>query len=470
MKKIVRIPVILAGTLIMTLVVVFFWATGPVITTPFFGSEYFRKSLDLTDSLKKHGIAVDDSLQAGFAEVSITPGILFRNEIIPGDQFVRVPLAGYGARKGAPATGVHDSIFVKAAALKAGTQLIVFITADLLIMPPNIADSVIHLLAVKGFRRENLFFSATHTHSSLGGWGHGFVAEQFAGKENKILERWLVLKISEAIIQAVNDLKPTKMASGNFKAGDFTRNRLVGESGVKNDDFSFIYLEQINGKKAVIGSFAAHATTMGDENMEISADYPGYWARKMEDTSVDHALFFAGSMGSQRPVSKGEGFGKPKFMGEALADSLNRYLTAACPTAKMILFPVTTRLPLPEYHIRLSKHRNLSTLLSKKLMSLPENPCLQAIRMGNTVWITTPSDFSGEYAVQIKHQLAAEGIDANVTSFNGSYLGYIIPGKYFYLDKYEPKEMGWFGPYMGDYTMDVIRRITETVIQTRLSQ
>jgi hypothetical protein len=42
-------------------------------------------------------------------------------------------------------------------------------------------------------------------------------------------------------------------------------------------------------------------------------------------------------------------------------------------------------------------------------------------------------------------------------------VGYIIPGKYFYLDKYEPKTMGWFGPYMGDYTMDLIRQLTEIV-------
>jgi hypothetical protein len=88
---------------------------------------------------------------------------------------------------------------------------------------------------------------------------------------------------------------------------------------------------------------------------------------------------------------------------------------------------------------------------------------LQALRIGDMVWVTTPSDFSGEYALQIKNALAVKGFDSNVTSFNGSYLGYIIPGKYFYLDKYEPKTMGWFGPYMGDYTMDLIRQLAEIV-------
>ena len=79
------------------------------------------------------------------------------------------------------------------------------------------------------------------------------------------------------------------------------------------------------------------------------------------------------------------------------------------------------------------------------------------------IWITTPSDFSGEYALQLKRSLRDYGFTANVTSFNGSYVGYIVPGRYFYLDEYEPKVMGWFGPNMGEYTMDMIRQITRTM-------
>lgn len=88
---------------------------------------------------------------------------------------------------------------------------------------------------------------------------------------------------------------------------------------------------------------------------------------------------------------------------------------------------------------------------------------LQAVRIGNMVWISTPADFSGEYAVQIKNELKVKGFDANITSFNGKYLGYIIPGRYFYLDKYEARVMGWFGPNMGDYSFDLIRRLSEIV-------
>lgn len=460
LKKIGKI----VGIIIALLVAVYFIATGPVDETPYFESEYYQNSNLQIDSLKNTAVKVNDSVQAGFSRISITPQLNSAEDNFAEGKFVQLPLSGFGARKGAPATGIHDSIFVKAAALKVGDKLAVFVGADLLIMPPNIIDSAMILLTKQGFLREQLFFSATHTHSSLGAWGVGWVGEQFAGKYNPGLVKWLAQQIANSVTTAVSDLKPATIGTGDFCAADYTRNRLIGEKGTKNDDFSFISLEQNEGKKAVIGSFSAHSTTMGDENMEISADYPGYWERKMESTSVDCALFFAGSVGSQTNRGEGDGFEKPRFIGESLADSLNIYLQKTAMDSRITMSGITMKMPLPYYNIRLTTKTNLATFICQKLNPLPENNYLQAIRLGNMVWITTPSDFSGEYALQIKNALQVKGYKANISSFNGSYLGYIIPGRYFYLDKYEPKGMGWFGPNMGDYTMDLIHQLTEIVM------
>jgi hypothetical protein len=319
-------------------------------------------------------------------------------------------------------------------------------------------------LEEKGFTRNQIYFSATHTHSSLGGWGPGFMGKQFAGEENRNLEKWLVQQISNAILKAVADMQPATISAGDFNAAAYTRNRLIGDLGTTNDDFSYIFVQQNEGKNAVIGSFAAHSTCMGHRNMEISGDYPGYWQRKMENTTVDYALFMAGSMGSQTHVGKGEGFEKPCFIGESLADSTIVHLANTETIDSVLLATATIKLNLPEYHFRISTTRNLSTAISNKLMPQPKNAVLQAIRLGNMVWVTTPCDFSGEYALQLKNRLAVNGFDANVTSFNGSYVGYIIPGRYFYLDEYEPKTMGFFGPSMGDYTFDLINQMTNFLI------
>lgn len=448
---------------LLCLFLIFLLATSSVKRSSYYAEDYYTRTVSRLDSISKVISVYNDSLQAGFARVSITPVLSSSGSDWEKGIFTYVPLAGYGGRKGRPATGIHDSLFIRAVALKAGGKLVILVTADLLIMPPNITDTISLILSKKGITREQLFFSAIHCHSSLGGWGPGFIGKQFAGSPDKGIQKWIVIKTCESVLSAIDDLKPAKVATGCFDAAGYTRNRFIGESGTKNNDFCFISIEQIGAERAIIGSFSAHATALGEDNMEISADYPGYWSRRMESTSADIALFFAGATGSQSLVAEGDGFGKAEWLGEALADSLNSVLKGIPATGKPDFSYVSLKIHLPEYHIRLTKKINLSTFVSKKLMPLPENVYLQAMRIGKMVWITTPGDFSGEYALQLKNALLAEGFIGNVSSFNGSYAGYIVPGKYFYLNEYESGLMGWFGPNMGDYTMEMIRQITRIV-------
>jgi neutral ceramidase len=455
-----RIAIILGSVLILLLFVVFF-STSFVERESYFNDDYYKKTEAVIDSMKP--VLETGSLQAGFAKVSITPTLNSKEDNFEEGKFVEMPLSGYGGREGKPATGIHDSIFLKAAAVKVGSQTAVFVGADLLIMPPNVVDSVTVLLNAKGIRRDQVFYSATHTHSSLGAWGPGKLGEQFSGKENANVERWLTQQIVEVVVSAVADLKPAKISTGNYNIPKYTRNRLIGKTGVKNNDFSYIVLEQAGHKKAIIGSYSAHATSLG-ENMEISADYPGYWQRKMEATSFDYAVFFAGSVGSQSHAGgEGEKFDKPKFIGESLADSLRAPLSKLVFTDTIAFSSISLKMNLPEFHIRLTPEINLATALSEKVLPFKGDIYLQAVRLGNMIWITTPCDFSGEFALQLKNSLAAYGFNANVSSFNGGYVGYIVPGRYFYLDEYEPKSMGWFGPNMGEYTMDMIRQITRVI-------
>lgn len=459
LKKIGKILGFIVAIIIISLAAIYFVTTGPVISTSYFESDYFKKSCAEIDSLKKDFPVAKGKLQAGFSKISITPLLGASADNIEKGEFVKMPLAGFGARKGASATGIHDSIFVKVVALKVENKLAILVGADLLIMPPNIGDSVIVNLKGKGITRNELFFSATHTHSSLGAWGVGFAGKQFAGEENKNLQKWLIQKITLAINNAIADLKSASIGTGEFNAAEYTRNRLIGELGTKNDDFSYLLVTQKGGRKAVIGSFSAHSTCMGDKNMEISGDYPGYWQRKVENSGYDLALFMAGAVGSQTNRGEGKGFDKPRFIGESLADSTIVHLNDSQLMDSVLISSATITLNLPEYHYRITTTRNLATSITKKLMPLAVNPVLQALRIGNMIWVTTPADFSGEFALQFKNTMAAKGFDANITSFNGNYAGYIIPGRYFYIDGYEPKDMGFFGPTMGDYTFDLINQL-----------
>ncbi len=459
MKRVLYIFFAFAGLV----VVVFFLSTGPVAVGPFLESAYFKTTMARVDSLKNSEFSATDSMYAGFSRIGITPGINYPADDVANGRFKVVPLAGFGARKGKPATGVHDSVFVKSVALKVGEKMVVFVGADLLIMPPNVTDSVVAILSAKGISRDQLLFSATHTHSSVGAWGPGFIGEAFGGEANPSIQQWLVNCLVKSVELAIGDLSLARISTGSFDAAGLTRNRFIGELGTKNPDFSYIIVSQIGKRRAVIGTFSAHSTTLGDKNMEFSADYPGYWERKMEVDSMDVALFAAGSVGSQSPSGKGDSFGRSKYIGDSLGIRLLTRLDSVTYQDTATFSAVTLRLAMPEFHLRLTTKINMASWLSNKLMPEPQNVYFQAVRIGKMIWISTPSDFSGELALEIKHRLAAKGFDAVVSSFNGSYVGYIVPSGYFYMDEYESKLMGWFGPTMGDYSMYLIRQLTEIV-------
>jgi neutral ceramidase len=438
-----------------------------VVRTPYVSTGYFSKTVSRLETEKKSGTCLYDSLYAGFARVSITPSLFNKFQVPESGKFNKVPMAGYGQRRGKSATGIHDSLFVKAVALREGTDMIILVSADLLIMPPNITDEVILMLAAEGIQRKQVFFSATHSHSSLGGWAYGLVGKQFAGKENKGIENWLVLKIHTAVMEAIADLKQAEIGNGSFNAGLYTRNRLTGNDGVKNDQFDFIVIKQKRGGRAVIGTFSAHSTVLGEKNLELSCDYPGFWERRIESTTADMALFCGGSMGSQSPVTSVGGFEGAAIIGNSMADSIQSKIKYVKMQEINTFSVLSLKIDLPDYHFRLTQKRNLTTGLSKMLMTYPKNVYLQGIRIGNLVWIFTPGDFSGEYATEIKDTMLQKGFKAMISGYNGSYVGYIIPGKYFYKNHYETKLMGWFGPTMGDYTMDIIYRIISEITRCK---
>ena len=465
--------IIILCIIIATLSVVALSVTRKVGRTSYYDSDYYQKSIHQLDSLRENSVTVKHSLQAGFAKVSITPGLNYPEDNAAEGTFTNVALAGYSSRGGQPATGIHDSIFVRAAAVQVAGRLMIIVSADLLIMPHNLADTVVSMLRRDGIGRDQLMFSATHTHSSIGGWGVGVIGSKMSGAPNEKMVRWLASQIALAVRTAVKDVKSALIGTGNVPAAVYIRNRVLGEAGATNDDFSYIVLEQIGGRRAIIGSFSAHATTINENIMEISGDYPGSWESKMESGFADCAIFCAGGVGSQstRTVG-GENFERVQKYADVLADTVAKCASTIPMRDSVVFSAITMKLNLPDFHIRITKNRSLVPALSNKMVPAPEYPVLQALRLNDMVWISAPGDFSGEIALQSKNYLLAKGFNANVVGFNGSYLGYIVPSKYFFLDRkgggmgrYESRTMGWFGPNMGDYTTDLIRQMSDIVIR-----
>src|SRR6185369_13399469 len=71
-------------------------------------------------------VFTSSALDVGVASCDITPDV----------QTHKVPLAGYGARKGKPSTGVHDPLHAKVLLLRDGKKMIGLVTCDLRSVTP----------------------------------------------------------------------------------------------------------------------------------------------------------------------------------------------------------------------------------------------------------------------------------------------------------------------------------------------
>lgn len=451
----------LGSALGVVFVVAILGTVSPIDDRPFLLQPYHQSTLNRLDNAPSWPSSVSGPARAGFARVELTPQLVSSNPAPASGRFTSIPLAGYGARAGKPATGSLDPLWVKAVALETREHRIVWISIDALIIPREVTEIVIaELVRDPGLSREELYLGATHTHGSLGGWGEGLVAEAFAGPFTPGVRDWMAACIVAATRQALTDLAPVRVGSGSFQAPGQIRNRLVQEAGRTDAEFSLLKFERADGSSAVIGAFGAHATVLGSDNMLFSGDYPGAWARQVEESTGATALFIAGGVGSHSARS---GIGSPtervENLGRQLALDTTQALARIPTSPEVLLTTIGLPVDLPEPNIRLADDFRLRPWLSRRLVPTGSNTFLQAVRINDSIWVSTPCDFSGELALTLKEHACTLGRNLTVTSFNGDYIGYVIPSKYYHLGGYEPQTMSFFGPSLPDYFEELIRRM-----------
>jgi hypothetical protein len=203
---------------------------------------------------------------------------------------------------------------------------------------------------------------------------------------------------------------------------------------------------------------------LSSDVMEFSGDYPGYWQRAVEQATGGMAVFLAGGVGSHGPVAGAKGFAGAERLGAALAERLVARLPQTALNRQAILDVRAVNLVLPELNARISDGVRLRPWVAQRLLGAREECVIQAFRLNDVVWVSTPCDYSGELVLGLKDQLRARGADAVVTSFNGGYVGYVIPTRYYHLSGYEPRTMSFHGPNVADYFDETIRALAAQLL------
>lgn len=443
------------GIFILLLVVFVGVNITTIDKTPYKEMPYYKATMQRLAQLKKQPVpkisAGSDSLKVGWSQADFTPR-------------KPVHLAGYGDRYG-NSVGLQDSLRARAFVFDNARQKAAMVTIDLLIVPPSVLEAVHQRLASIGFSKDNVYFSATHSHNSVGHWGTKIVGRLLAGSyQQKIVDN-----IAQAIVTAIKQANKTKeyakLGYAKLDAKEFVYNRLVRKKGIIDPWLRVLKIQQQSGKTAALFTFAAHSTCFASEQKPISGDYPNHVIRLLQKSpKLDFAAFFAGAMGSHAPVDVpgGNDYKQLDNISKKLSSLILSQLDSITLKAEKQLFMRSVKVDLRAPHVKIAENWRLRPWLFYALYgNYPSG--ITALRVGNLVFVGTPCDFSGELVPHFEAISQQRNFETIVTSFNGGYVGYITDDKWYNVNEPETRDMNWFGPYNGAYFTEVIQKMLETM-------
>jgi len=433
-------------------------------TEPYINQSYYHQTIEALNQEGSFMSADTGTLMAGAAKISITPA-----PGTHGGDLHDLPLAGYGARQGRPAQGILDEVHARALWIRKGTFERVILSLEMLIPPPEAVLALEEKIKDRlGIDPSTIYWGATHTHSGPGGWGVGWLAEAFAGPHHASFQPWLTERIFTCLEAARLDLQPVQWASTSVTTDGLVRNRLVGEKGQVDQQLDSMFFRAGDRVLATIGVFSAHATVVGAHSLDYCGDYPGHWASKIEAATGGTALFLAGGVGSHAAIPPSGNHQGAVQLGEQLAILSLAHLQEAIFSDKVSLAYGEAPVYLPSPHIRIWRVWRLRPWLARLILPIERAVKVQAFQIGNALMISTPCDFSGELCLPIRANFAQHNTHAMVTSFNGHYIGYVVPQKYYFLNEYETQIMGFYGPQMAPYMSEIIMRLGTATLKTNL--
>ncbi len=379
---------------------------------------------------------------AGWSKANMTP-----------DQ--PVDLVGYAPR--GAYEFVQDSSFVKAITLSNGKTQIAWLSYELLIVHPELARQVEEGVKKSGLKLDQLIFTATHTHSGMGGYMPGALGEfAFGGFDQTTVDRIVKQSIS-ALTSAFSSQDTARITFRKADAGELVANRFVKDGPIDPFVRQLIFTKN-SGDKAMLLTYSAHATCLSSKFMGLSGDYPHYLTKEIEAEGFDLALFAAGTVGSHRPLSPGN---TPELV-QDYASQLDSVIqlrmtqfgtvrTPALKTAKL-------ELKLREPHLRISDELRIRPWIVNKLLG-ETNAHFDITRIGNILMIASSGEISGVFYDKWEKHAREKGLNLIISSFNGGYIGYITPDELYDEHYHEVREMNWFGPGNGQYFDDLIMEI-----------
>jgi neutral ceramidase len=392
-------------------------------------------------------------LKANVSRVDLTPPLE-----------LQFSLGGYGDRMNKPAEGVHDSIWVKAVILSDGQNKYAIVTLDILALPPNVKPQVLEGLAASGWHTENLMILPSHSHTSL----------DMAALNNKnnlnnpyigIYQPKLLDFVIEAIVAAIRiadtNLQPVSIGTGRDLLMGMNRNRR--KNAAVDRDLTVTRIDLLNGKPLlVLANWTAHPTITSDEDMLVSAEWPGYLQRELESSIGKGvlAMYYNGAEGDQSVLVKiksGDHYQKAEWYGREIGKKAFKiYQTIKTATESIFEYnSLFVSLPQPQMHPQFAStggaeygmdEQNAKYILNAMC---PEKTTITALRVGDWLLVGAPGELTYNLGERIKNQLFEQGIRYPVIGgMANEWISYILSKEQYQKGGYETS-VSFYGPELG---------------------
>jgi len=294
-------------------------------------------------------VSLFGQFRAGAFKTVITPAL--QNHAL-------VYMAGFGHNRAA--TTVHDDLYARCVAFSAGPKPLVVCEVDLI---GFFIDDVQRVRAkVPG---ADVVVASTHVHEgpdTMGLWG---AAAGQSGIDDTY-NSFVVDRVAEAAKGALAALEPATPALAVVHSAELDSFIDDTRPPVKHDpDLIVFALTGKGGKRiATVVNWANHPETLGSRNTQISADYPGFFYKRLELKLGGMAVLWNGAVGGmQSPlgakikdpatgaIAAENSFRKTQILGERIADLAAEAALPAQPVSidkvefaeRIITIPVTNR-------------------------------------------------------------------------------------------------------------------------------
>jgi len=399
-----------------------------------------------------------------------------------------VPLGGNAARDPKENTGHIDEVFVRVLSISNGLHTVSIVSPEILLPLPELVQTVVEKTKLQ---REEIYFSTTHTHSGPGGYANGIVAEQTLGSFSKNYFEKLTDKIANAILNSrqsmqASHIKFSRHAISTNYINSYMHNQLADKSTSHN---TLNILEVRNAKNnnriANLLTLSVHPTILGRTNRKISGDYPSIIMNNLEQDLGGINIFTIGAPGGFTPTtdkiksSDTNELHKRNYLGERLSNLIYEAMTTpkdseelepkrikSWKTGSTSINSKIIRIDLPSSNYRISDNWRLSPLLVK-IVFHNESTYVHTLQIGKLFFMSYPADFSGILAKNIENWGIENDVFPWINSFNGDYIGYIMPTEFEGMDSYIMRDVNFYGPWAGDYFVESSQKIILQLNETQ---